>query len=49
VQPASASEQQTNSGRYKDGIIIWQTPDDVEVPFLLRLNNNTQVRYLNSL
>ena len=42
-------QQKTNSGRYKDGIIIWQTPDDVEVPFLLRLNNNTQIRYLNSL
>ena len=49
VQPAPASEPKTNSGRYKDGIVIWQTPDDVEVPFLLRLNNNTQVRYLNSL
>ena len=49
VQPASVSEAKTNSGRYKDGIVIWQTPDDVEVPFLLKLNNNTQVRYLNSL
>ena len=49
LQPASAPAQQTNSGRYKDGIIIWQTPDDVEVPFLLKLNNNTQVRYLNTL
>jgi hypothetical protein len=49
VQPAAVPEQQTNSGRYKDGIIIWQTPDDVEVPFLLKLNNNTQVRYLNTL
>jgi hypothetical protein len=48
-QPASVAAQQTNSGRYKDGIVIWQTPDDVEVPFLLRLNNNTQVRYLNTL
>ena len=49
VQPASVSEPQTNSGRYKDGIVIWQTPDDVEVPFLLKFNNNTQIRYLNSL
>jgi len=49
LQPASGSAQQTASGRYKDGIIIWQTPDDVEVPFLLKLNNNTQVRYLNTL
>jgi hypothetical protein len=22
--------------RYRDGIIIWATPDDVAVPFLLR-------------
>ena len=43
------SEPLTTSGRYREGIIIWQTPDNVQVPFLLRLNNNTQVRYLNSL
>jgi hypothetical protein len=49
VQPASVPEQQPKGGRYQDGIIIWQTADDVEVPFLLRLNDNTQVRYLNSL
>src|SRR6185295_6946757 len=49
AQPASAAAQRTNNERYKDGIIIWQTPDDVEVPFLLRLNNNTQIRYLNTL
>jgi hypothetical protein len=48
-QPASSTVQQTASGRYKDGIIIWQSPDDVEVPFLLKLNNNTQIRYLNTL
>jgi len=49
-----ASEQPAVSApppreRYQDGIIIWATPDDVAVPFLLRLNNNTQVRYLNTL
>jgi len=49
AQPASAAAQRTNNERYKDGIIIWQTPNDVEVPFLLRLNNNTQIRYLNTL
>jgi hypothetical protein len=48
-QPAAGSAPKTNSGRYQDGIVIWQTPDDVEVPFLLKLNNNTQVRYLNTL
>jgi len=49
VQPAAVTEQKTATGRYVDGIIIWQTADDVEVPFMLRLNDNTQVRYLNSL
>ncbi len=34
--------------RYEDGIVIGQTPDDAAVPFLLRFNNNTQVRYLNT-
>ena len=48
-QPASVSAQQTNTERYIDGIIIWLTRDDARVPFLLRLNNNTQVRYLNTL
>jgi hypothetical protein len=49
VQPASVPAPQTLSGRYQDGIVIWQTADDVQVPFLLKFNNNTQVRYLNSL
>jgi hypothetical protein len=34
--------------RYNDGIVIWQTPDDVQVPFMLKFNLNTQVRYLNT-
>jgi hypothetical protein len=34
--------------RYQDGIVIWQTPDDADVPFLLRFNLNTQIRYLNT-
>jgi hypothetical protein len=37
-----------NDERYQDGIVIWETPDDASVPFLLRLNNNTQIRYLNT-
>ncbi len=49
VQPAPVSAQPTKIERYNNGIIIWQTPDDVEVPFLLRLNNNTQIRFLNTL
>jgi hypothetical protein len=35
--------------RFKDGIIIWQTPDDAAVPFLMKFNNDTQLRYLNTL
>jgi hypothetical protein len=46
---ASVSEALKKSGRYNEGIVIWQTADDVEVPFLLKINDNTQVRYLNSL
>src|SRR6185295_11834029 len=34
---------------YQDGIIIWRNPEDAKVPFLLRFNNNTQIRYLNTL
>jgi hypothetical protein len=35
--------------RYQDGIIIYQNSDDAKVPFLLKFNNNTQIRYLNTL
>ena len=57
AQPESISAEQTNSGRdrdgilarYQDGIIVAQTPDDSEVPFLLRFQGTTQVRYLNTL
>lgn len=35
--------------RYQDGIILWRTPDDAKVPFLVRFNQNTQIRYLNTL
>jgi hypothetical protein len=49
VQPASAAAPQTNNERYRDGIVIWETPDDVKVPFLLMFNINTQLRYLNTL
>jgi hypothetical protein len=34
--------------RYQDGIVIWQNAEDAKVPFLLRFNNNTQIRYLNT-
>ena len=37
-----------NNDRYRDGIIIWETPADSSVPFLLKFNINTQLRYLNT-
>jgi hypothetical protein len=48
AEPASV-EQPATEDRYQDGIIIWQNPEDARVPFLLKFNNNTQVRYLNTL
>jgi hypothetical protein len=48
AKPASVSAKQSNEDRYRDGIIIWQTPDDAQVPFLLKFNNNTQIRFLNT-
>ncbi len=45
---APAPPPQTN-GRYQDGMVIWQTPDDDKFPFLLKLNLNSQFRYLNTL
>ena len=49
VQPASVAAPQTNDDRYRDGMVIWQTPEDAKVPFLLKFNINTQLRYLNTL
>jgi len=49
VPPASVAATQPNDERYQEGIIIWQTAADAKVPFLLRFNNNTQVRFLNTL
>lgn len=49
AQPAPVAAAQPNDERYRDGIIIWQTGKDAKVPFLLRFNNNTQLRYLNTL
>jgi hypothetical protein len=37
------------SGVYRDGIVIWETREDAKVPFLLKFNDNTQIRYLNTL
>jgi hypothetical protein len=46
---AQAPAPPTKEDRYQDGILLWQNADDAKVPFLLRFNNNTQVRYLNTL
>src|SRR6202012_6112716 len=56
IPPASASRQsqpvsplQTIENRYRDGIIIGEAPEGAEVPFLLRLQGTTQVRYINTI
>ena len=49
VQPASVPARQTNGERFIDGMIIWQAPEDAKVPFLLKFNDDTQLRYLNTL
>jgi hypothetical protein len=49
AQPESVPAPQTNDDRYRDGILIWETPEDAKVPFLLKFNVNTQLRYLNTL
>jgi hypothetical protein len=48
TQQASV-EASGKEDRYQDGIIIWRNPEDARVPFLLKFNNNTQIRYLNTL
>jgi len=40
---------QTNDDRYRDGIVIWENPENAKVPLLLKFNVNTQLRYLNTL
>jgi len=47
-QASPAAAPQTNNDRYRDGMIIWETPADARVPFLLKFNINTQLRYLNT-
>ena len=48
TEEASAAKQEKED-HYQDGIVIWQNPENAKVPFLLRFNNNTQIRYLNTL
>jgi hypothetical protein len=49
AQPQSSSPLQEIENRYDDGIKIWETPENAKVPFLLRFQGTTQVRYLNTL
>jgi len=46
---STAQPKPADDDRYQDGIVIWKNSDDAKVPFLLRFNNNTQIRYLNTL
>jgi hypothetical protein len=52
AQPGGPSvagqEKPEKEDRYQDGIVIYQNPESARVPFLLKLNNNTQIRYLNT-
>src|SRR5262245_32414470 len=45
---SSAQSAPPPKERYQDGIVIWETPPDDKVPFLLKFNINTQIRYLNT-
>ena len=47
VSPAQA-KLTDDDDHYQDGIVIWKNPDDSKVPFLLKFNVNTQLRYLNT-
>lgn len=49
AQPQSGSARQAIENRYRDGIIVAEAPEGAEVPFMLRFQGTTQVRYLNSL
>ena len=48
TKEANESISQKVADRYQDGIVVWQTPNDAKVPFLMKFNVNTQVRYLNT-
>jgi len=48
AQTPSTATGTAISDRYRDGMVIWETPADARVPFLLKFNINTQLRYLNT-
>src|SRR6476646_9448120 len=49
AQPDSGRLRQKIENRYRDGIIIGEAPENAEVPFLLRFQGTTQIRYINTL
>jgi hypothetical protein len=49
VQAATVAATPATDERYRDGMVIWQTRENATVPFLLKFNVNTQLRYLNTL
>jgi hypothetical protein len=48
-QAAGASAGTAKPERYQDGIVVWQTPDTDKFPFLMKYNQDIQLRYLNTL
>jgi hypothetical protein len=51
-QPTPSDNQQPDKppdDHFQDGIVIWENPEGAEVPFLLKFNNDTQIRFLNTL
>jgi hypothetical protein len=48
-RPKSFLAPQGDSDLYSDGIVIAESSEDATVPFLLKFNINTQIRYLNTL
>ena len=46
--PESVAAADADDDRYRDGMVILQNSEDAKVPFLLKFNINTQIRYLNS-
>lgn len=43
-----AASGETEEERYRDGMVIWETSPDARVPFLLKFNINSQIRFLNT-
>jgi hypothetical protein len=40
---------QADDERYRDGMVLWEAPEGAKVPFLVKFNVNTQLRYLNTM